>query len=247
MGLSGCGTGTHLRQVPRDQVEHGRKRQYLHCVWQPGGCERGSVGVTDDQGILQVLSLSTNSSEFYRIGFSAISFPMSAPQRSDEQMWDNRPWSQFCFVPGDRGAIIFTQWQSDTINWSRIQSGDAPPQEIMQLGKHSQRVRVVAVNEEGTHAASGSDDGALSLWQLQTLSEHRIIEGAHEGATTSLHFHGNFFFSAGTDQRVKWWSVESGDLLSDFVTHDSPVLDMASAVGLGAAGQSFVAARVYPY
>ena len=232
-------TGTRLFRVPNDEINNGRKRQYLHCAWQPGG-GGDTVGLSDDQGAFQLLHFSTGtSSDFYKVGYSAVPFPASAPLRSEQQMWDDRPWSQFCFVPNDPGALIFIQWQSDTVCWSRTHTDGARPAEVVHLGQHSQRVRTIAVDAGGQYAAAGSDDGLLSLWDMDTLSQYHKIEGAHNGATTALCFHGKYVFSAGTDQRVKWWDVKSGELISEFVTHDSPVLDMASTIGpMGAAGNT---------
>ena len=69
------------------------------------------------------------------------------------------------------------------------------------------------------------------LWHIDSLSLSHHYKEAHDGATTALKFHQDWLFSAGTDQRMKWWQVSTGSLLTEFVVHASPILDITTVVG----------------
>ena len=238
-----------LHQQPRggNGPPVSKRRQFIHCQWAPAGTEGdaepgviGTVGLSDDRGFFQLLRLGTNDSSFFRVGTDAQDFhekppggegggQAAAPARGSEQLWDARPWSQFAFVPGGRGAVVFLQWQSNMVLWTRVSKRRAQP--VARLGTHAQRVRVVVVDDAGSYAASGSDDGAVKLWALDTLSAVGAHDAAHAGAVTALHFRdaGKHLFSAGSDQRVCWWDVSSGAVLAEFRTHAAPLLELASS------------------
>lgn len=191
------------------------------------------AGLSDDRGFFQLLRLGTNDSSFFRVGTDAQEFhePHQGERREEPErrFWDARPWSQFAMVPGSRGAVVFLQWQSNVVLWTRVSKRRAQP--IARLGSHGQRVRVVVVDEAGTSAASGSDDGAVKLWALDTLSAAGAHEAVHNGAVTALRFHngGKQLFSAGSDQRVCWWDVTSGAVLAEFRTHAAPLLELVTS------------------
>lgn len=224
---------------PEEQPPASKRRQFIHCQWAPSGVEGdaepgviGTVGLSDDRGFFQLLRLGTNESSFFRVGTGAQVVhapppqPTGSPLAAETQSWDARPWSQFAFVPGGRGAVVFLQWQSNTVMWARVSTRRAQP--VARLGAHEQRVRVVAVDEAGAYAASGSDDGAVKLWGLDSLSAEGAHPAAHHGAVTALHFRGTgkHLFSAGSDQRVCWWDVASGTVVAEFRTHASPLLEL---------------------
>lgn len=238
------GTGMLLCPVEYEDEDPGgggvsKRRQFIHCQWAPVGTDGdadpgviGTVGLSDDRGFFQLLRLGTNDSSFFRVGTEAQDFhePHSGECATPgRRFWDARPWSQFAMVPGDRGAVVFLQWQSNMVLWARVSKRRAQP--IARLGSHDQRVRVVVVDEAGDSAASGSDDGAVKLWALDTLAASGVHEAAHNGAVTALHFHdgGKHLFSAGSDQRVCWWDVSSDALLAEFRTHAAPLLELTTS------------------
>ena len=228
-----AGTGMMLCQVDSEDVEDTPRRQFIHCEWAPDGTEGydddgviGTVGLSDDRGYFQLLRLGKNDSTFFRVSTNHKDFP-PRDDGSPGHAWDSRPWSQFGFVPGGRGAVVFLQWQSNTVLWARLSRRTAQP--VARLGGHEQRVRVVCVDKAGEYAASGSDDGAVKLWRMASLSAAGAHEAAHTGAVTALHFLGGNLFSAGSDQRVCSWDVASGAAVAEFRTHASPLLDLTSS------------------
>lgn len=196
-----------------------------------------AAGLSDDRGFFQLLRLGTNDSCFFRVGTDAQDFhePHQGKRlgrdEPERRFWDSRPWSQFAMVPGSRGAVVFLQWQSNAVLWARVSK--RRPQPIARLGSHDQRVRVVVVDKAGTSAASGSDDGSVKLWALDTLSAAGSHEAMHNGAVTALCFHneGKQLFSAGSDQRVCWWDVSSGTVVAEFRTHAAPLLELVTSPG----------------
>ena len=192
-------TGTSLVEVPTGGADDGIGRHYLHCQWVPRSeaCD-AFVGISDDRGFFQIMCVGSDCRTFYRVGYCAVTFASAQHSGPRKMMWDVRPWSQFVFVPNMRGAVIFIQWQSDAICWTRFGSNDPGSGDVLRLGHHSQRVRTIAVDDFGNFAASGSDDGAISVWCLGTLALHHTVQDAHVGATTALKFHRDGLFSAGT-------------------------------------------------
>lgn len=93
------------------------------------------------------------------------------------------------------------------------------------LRGHQARVSVVALSPDGTRAATGSTDGMILLWDLET-GENRALEG-HRGAVNSLAFAlgGKIILSTGEDGTVQRWDddlpMESG-ALRDMIEHATP-------------------------
>ena len=74
---------------------------------------------------------------------------------------------------------------------------------------HSDIVRSVAVSPNGKMAASGSRDGTVRLWDVQTGMVLRTLSG-HSGAVFSLLFISNETLLAGSAREIKPWNVRTG-------------------------------------
>lgn len=85
--------------------------------------------------------------------------------------------------------------------------GDALP-----LPGHATEVAAVAFSPYSDFVATGSEDGALMLWDSRT-GERRFEVGAHAGSTSGVAFlsDGRFVASIGLDGAVRLWSVDSGE------------------------------------
>ncbi len=74
---------------------------------------------------------------------------------------------------------------------------------------HSDIVRSVAVSPNGKMAASGSRDGTVRLWDMETGMVLRTLSG-HSGAVFSLLFISNETLLAGSAREIKPWNVRTG-------------------------------------
>jgi WD40 repeat protein len=77
--------------------------------------------------------------------------------------------------------------------------------------KHTSGIEAAAIAPDGATAASGSDDGVIRIWDLETETERRILRG-HEAAVIGLDFSrdGKRLISAGGDGTARVWDVASG-------------------------------------
>lgn len=74
---------------------------------------------------------------------------------------------------------------------------------------HRSSVNTIAFSPDGRTLASGSTDGTIKLWSLQTLQVLQSIENGHTGRINSIAFSpsGKVFVSAGSDGTVNLWQV----------------------------------------
>jgi WD40 repeat protein len=77
--------------------------------------------------------------------------------------------------------------------------------------KHTAGIQAAAVAPDGATAASGSNDGLIRIWDLETETERRILRG-HGAAIIGLDFSpdGKRLISAGGDATARVWDVASG-------------------------------------
>lgn len=62
-------------------------------------------------------------------------------------------------------------------------------------------------------AASGSQDGAVCLWDLQTCTCICRLRG-HDGSVTALSYTASYVLSSGTDNKLFVWERFQGHLLN---------------------------------
>lgn len=80
-------------------------------------------------------------------------------------------------------------------------------------------VNAVAVTYNGRQAVTGSLDGNVVLWDLQTGEPLQTFSG-HRGSVNDVVFSpdGNQILSGGEDDRMLLWDIETGDILQTFTT-----------------------------
>ena len=83
--------------------------------------------------------------------------------------------------------------------------------EDLYMNLHSQTVRAVAFSPDGKFIVSGSDDGAIKIWEAEYGTLNRNFRG-HQGAVKSIAFspNGKLMASASADSTVKLWNLSSG-------------------------------------
>jgi WD40 repeat protein len=73
---------------------------------------------------------------------------------------------------------------------------------------HTQPVRGVAVSRDGKLAATGSMDKTVRVWDLSTGKEVAVLTGAADSVNTVGFAGPNAVVAAGTDQKLRWWTVD---------------------------------------
>jgi WD40 repeat protein len=94
----------------------------------------------------------------------------------------------------------------------------------------------MVVTPDGEHIVSGSWDKTLKVWDLDTGSLLRSLEG-HTGSVNAMVVtpDGEHIVSASLDKTLKVWDLANGTLLTTFAA-DYPLL----CCGVSSAGQSLL-------
>jgi len=89
-----------------------------------------------------------------------------------------------------------------------------------QLG-HSGSVNSVVFSPDGRQILSGSSDGTIKLWDIDTGRELRTFSG-HKGRVESVAFSpdGKKILSASSDGTVRLWDVSTGKEIAQFISFD---------------------------
>ncbi len=82
---------------------------------------------------------------------------------------------------------------------------------------HSDIIRAVAVSPDGKLAASGSTDGTVRLWDVQSGMVMRTLSG-HSGTVFSLLFVSNNILLSGAFREIRAWDVTTGRMTREIKT-----------------------------
>ena len=105
----------------------------------------------------------------------------------------------------------------------------APPgPELRRFDGHGGSVTCVAVLADGRQALSGSEDGTLRLWDIDSGATLRRLEG-HGGAVTcvALLADGRHALAGCEDRSLRLWDIQSGAQVRRFDGHEEPVTSVA--------------------
>ena len=93
---------------------------------------------------------------------------------------------------------------------------------------HTSQVAAVAVLPDGRRAVSGSYDGTLKLWNLQTGQFLRTLGGHAKGVLAVAVFPDGYrAISGGMDNSLKLWDLQTGQCLRTFEGHKHRVTAVA--------------------
>ncbi len=101
------------------------------------------------------------------------------------------------------------------------------PELVLQTG-HTDRVTAIAFSPSGQSLASGSWDGNVKIWEVETGYNLRTLTG-HTGEIHAVAFSpdGRFIASGGIDERVKLWDVITGQELHNLESNSGRIDDLA--------------------
>jgi WD40 repeat protein/DNA-binding SARP family transcriptional activator len=103
------------------------------------------------------------------------------------------------------------------------------------LHGHTEDVRSVAISPDGRRLASGDDDGAIIVWNLEEAnedlaSEQTTLLTGHSDSITSLAYSpdGQILASGGFDAAVRLWDAETGEeLVEPLLEHSDNIWSLA--------------------
>ena len=154
----------------------------------------------------------------------------------------------------NRAALRLEKGGLDLRHEWRLFDEDRPsgfPACLVTLEGHKGQVQAVAFSPNGAIIASGSDDGAVKLWDAATDSELRTLTGhtrpagrpppgrpARPTIVRSVAFSAdNLVVASGSeDYTAKTWDVSTGALLRTFEGHEGAITSMALCGTLLASG-----------
>lgn len=143
-------------------------------------------------------------------------------------------------------------WESDVLDrfqtacQTRKEGAPKPPMPVAKktIKAHPTGVTAIAYNPDGKTIASGGLDGALKLWNVETLKPTFSV-AAQRGTVHAVAFSpdGSLIATAGADKTAKLWKAD-GKLLHTLGNHEGAVLSVSfSADGKQLATASGIAKK----
>ena len=158
------------------------------------------VAVIEHMGVLRTIRVTQGDSKVRRFQFQTAKDGVATPT--------GRPWWQFAFIPGQPGAILVVQAESQNLLFTSLPQSESEPSLVYLLGKHSAPVTSLAVSVDGSITATGTEDGSLAVWALDDGRRVASMTTAHDGLVRCVALSGNrTLVSAGRDGVVRIWSV----------------------------------------
>jgi WD40 repeat protein len=118
--------------------------------------------------------------------------------------------SQFLFYMGSAG--------------SKRQGGRNQNWLIQTLDNHESAINCMALSNDSSVIATGSDDNTIRLWSTKTKSvEYLSVLSGHTDYITQVLIYENYLFSASADKTVRKWDMPSGKCLFVCTGHTSLV------------------------
>ncbi|KAL1921588.1 uncharacterized protein VTP21DRAFT_11304 [Calcarisporiella thermophila] len=144
------------------------------------------------------------------------------------QLWDAAQSRRVCILPGHIARVGAMTWSDGVLTTGSRDTSilHRDPREhrpyFQKLEHHSQEVCGLSWSPDGRYLASGGNDNLLSIVDgFRTEPLHRL--DAHQSAVKALAWHplqsGLLASGGGThDQRLRFWSAQSGTLLHEVET-----------------------------
>lgn len=160
------------------------------------------VAVVQHFGILRTIRVTPGGSKVRRFQFQTSKDGVSTPT--------GRPWWEFAFIPGQPGAILVVQAESQNLLFTSLPMNESEPSLVYLLGKHSAPVTSLTVSSDGSITATGTDDGSLAIWALSDGHRVASMKAAHDGLVRAVALSGHeTLVSAGRDGVVRIWNISA--------------------------------------
>lgn len=119
------------------------------------------------------------------------------------------------------GAFALTASFDNSVGLWRLDGN-----EVVWLEGHAAAVKTAIFLSDGL-AASGGDDFAIEIWDLESGQSVRQLEG-HKGQINGLAVspNGKVLASASWDGSLRLWDIASGDMLAELLGHEGAVSDV---------------------
>ncbi|KAJ1965775.1 60S ribosomal subunit assembly or modification protein [Dispira parvispora] len=120
-------------------------------------------------------------------------------------------------------TIVLTGSTDHTARLVHLQNG----QMVGALGEHTDSVETVGFSHTMSLAATGSVDGKINIWDVQTLRLRQTVH--HDEAVTKLlwHHESPLLTTTSADRTVKVWDARTGHCEKTWVGHHDAILDFA--------------------
>ncbi|KPA17658.1 repeat-containing protein, partial [Candidatus Magnetomorum sp. HK-1] len=121
------------------------------------------------------------------------------------------------------GQTIAACGESNTIKMIDIKSGKI----IQEFKGHNDNVNKIIFHPNGSLLISGSDDTYIIIWSVSDAEQIQKIETQEQVLALALHPDRKRFASAGTDNSITMWEIDSQKLLRKYDGHKEEVTDIA--------------------
>jgi len=134
------------------------------------------------------------------------------------------PVTSVALIPGTRSVV--TSAYDSAVGCFNLDTGQA---EL--LGYHDHLVNSIAVNPEGTLAASCSSDYSVCIWDLDKRVKLRSLKGHDDDVEAFVFVDSATGVSASRDRRIIVWDLGSGSIRRVLEGHEKDVLAVAAQAG----------------
>ena len=95
---------------------------------------------------------------------------------------------------------------------------------LQTLDDHQSGINCMALSDDGSLLATGSDDCQIRLWTTKsTPVECLSVLIGHQEYITQIEMYENYVLSASADQTIRKWDVTNGECILIFTGHTSMV------------------------
>ena len=216
--------------------------------WDPNA--PGCFGVSQDDGTFRYCT-PDGGSECFQLFTSSAQLLLPEAAATDEVGLRpapvGTPWSQWNFVPGQAGALLFAHRDSDQLLQTCVPAGavlDASATSVpasrvwlCREAMYTSPLTALAVSANGARAGVGQRDGSLAFWPLTPTAAHRaaaVFPGAHRGPITALallceslpehQLQVTVAVSGSVDQQLRVWDLNAGAPLHRIIVGDASAL-----------------------
>lgn len=118
--------------------------------------------------------------------------------------------------------LIMSAAQDGSVKLSNYETGKI----VGSFVGHGSSVEAVAMSHTSNWIASGSTDGKLIVWDMQT--QQKRIDAKVDGAITSLSWHPEqpLIYAASADGHARVWDARNGEVVHVYTGHSDMILSM---------------------